>query len=77
VLLRGCDRAELVGGGEEGSKGEKDGEEGRKRDGSEQAGQQDELPPDGVGGPGEIGPVVAHPLWQLRLGRRGRVRKAS
>jgi hypothetical protein len=50
VLLRGCDRAELVGGGEEGSKGEKDGEEGRKRDGSEQAGQQDELPPDGSAG---------------------------
>jgi hypothetical protein len=34
VLLRGCDLAELVGGGEGGSTGEKDGEEGRERDGS-------------------------------------------
>ena len=37
-----CDLAELVGGGEEGSTGEKDGEEGRERDGSEQDVQQDE-----------------------------------
>ena len=65
MLLRGCDRAELVGGGEEGSKGEKDCEEGRERDGYEQDVQQDELLPDGVGGRGEVGPVVAHPLSQL------------
>jgi hypothetical protein len=44
-----------VGGGEEGSTGEKDREEGRERDGSEQDVQQDELPPDGVGGRGEVG----------------------
>jgi hypothetical protein len=54
VLLRGCDLAELVGGGEEGSTGEKGGEEGRERDGSEQDVQQDELPPDGVGGRGRL-----------------------
>ena len=30
-----------------------------------------------VAGRGEVGPVVADPFWQLRLGRRGRVRKPA